>query len=299
MNITTKNSIQEILESYPESVKIFKKHGVDVEDHCLYSVRHLPIEECTNLCGVEDLARLMDKLNSELVSQFSKESIGELVAQNPLRSKVFDEFGLDFCCGGKQTLEEACKKRNVDLKVVLTRLADDTNNSDREIQWSDKTLTELIDNIESKHHEYLKRELPRLEKLSQKVAKVHGEKAPPLVELAYIFRNLKDEIERHTFKEEMVLFPYIRSLEAGQIDSAPHFGTVANPIRCMESEHEDAGQALAKIRQLTDDFVAPINACASWKALTAGLKAFDEDLRIHIHKENSILFPKALLLEKD
>lgn len=299
MKVTTKHSIQEILESYPDSISIFKKHGIGVDDHCLYSVRHLPIEECTDLCGVDDLGELIDNLNSSLKEDFSSQSLGMLVAQMPLRARVFDEFGLDFCCGGKQSLEEACQKSGVNISQVLKRMAEDDHTTSVEEQWDDSTLSELIDNIESTHHDYLKKELPRLFNLTEKVARVHGERAPEMVELAQVFRQLKDEIEQHTMKEEMVLFPYIRQLESKKSPSAPPFGTVANPIRCMESEHDDAGQALFKMRELTNEYSPPDDACGSWKALLGGLAHLDKDLRIHIHKENSILFPKALLLEEN
>lgn len=300
MNLTKANSVQEILETYPEAAKILREHGIDVEDECLYSVRHLPIEECVDFCGIKGLEELIDKLNRSSTDALTGQTIGELVAQEPLRAAVFDEFGLDFCCGGKRTLEEACRKSNVDLTSVLQRLADNTDmDGSSSEQWTSSSVSELIDHIEGTHHAYLKTELPRLSKLSEKVARVHGEKEPDMVELMQVFRHLRQEIEQHTLKEEMVLFPYIRQLESQKRLQSPPFGTVANPIRCMESEHEDAGQALARMRELTGDYVAPPDACGSWKALVGGLKALDQDLRIHIHKENSILFPKALLLESE
>ncbi|MGD9679791.1 MAG: iron-sulfur cluster repair di-iron protein [Candidatus Obscuribacterales bacterium] len=224
-------------------------------------------------------------------------ALGDLVAQEPLRARVFDEFGLDFCCGGRQSLEEACLRREIDINTVLKRLAGIENPGSPE-NWTDLSVRDFIDHIEGTHHAYLKTELPRLYKLSEKVARVHGKKAPEMIELLKVFRSLKEEIEQHTLKEEKVLFPYIRDLESQKLRRSAPFGTVANPIRCMEYEHEDAGEALIKIRDLTGGYVAPLDACGSWKALVGGLKAFDQDLRIHIHKENSILFPKALLLEK-
>lgn len=298
MKITMKHSIQQILDSYPQSIDIFKKHGIDVDDHCLFSVRHLPIEECTDLCGVDALGELIEILNSSLNDDITVQSLGELVAQKPLRAKVFDEFGLDFCCGGKQTLEEACRKKNINLSKVLKRIAEDEYTNDAEDQWNESSLAKLIDNIESTHHAYLKKELPRLSGLADKVAKVHGERAPQMVELSQVFRQLKEEIEQHTMKEEMVLFPYIKQLENRESQSTPPFGTVANPIRCMESEHDDAGQALFKMRELTNEYSPPEDACGSWKALLGGLAHLDKDLRTHIHKESSILFPKALQLEE-
>ncbi|MBP7861796.1 iron-sulfur cluster repair di-iron protein [bacterium] len=229
----------------------------------------------------------------------SNQSLGSLVAQKPLRAAVFDEFGLDFCCGGKQSLNEACIKNGVDLTLVLQRLLENEQTTVIEKNWIDATLNELIDNIESTHHQYLKTELPRLYILAEKVARVHGEKAPEMVTVAKVFIEFKEELEQHTAKEEMVLFPYIRKMEKKKFFASPPFGTVANPIRCMELEHENAAHMLQKMRKLTNEYSPPEHACGSWKALLGGLAQLDIDLRIHIHKENSILFPEAIQLEKD
>lgn len=229
----------------------------------------------------------------------SNQSLGTLVAQKPLRAKIFDEFGLDFCCGGKQSLNEACIKNGVDLTQVLKRLLENEQITVIEKNWNDATLNELIDNIESTHHQYLKTELPRLHILAEKVARVHGEKAPEMVTVAKVFSEFKKELEHHTAKEELVLFPYIRKLEKEKLHVSSPFGTIANPIRCMESEHENAAQMLQKMRELTNKYSPPEHACASWKALLGGLAHLDIDLRIHIQKENSILFPVAMQLEKD
>lgn len=299
---STKDSIQKIIDSYPAAIEVFKMHGVDIEDGCLFSVRHLPLEECTELCGVEDIDRIIEDLNKSLLVGFyirpEMRSLGELVAENANRAKVFDEYDLDYCCGGKVSLKEACSKNGVVLEAVLSRLQDCDCLDQTENSFDSAGLTELVDNIESTHHKYLKEELPRLEKLADKVARVHGARAPQMVELAYLFRNLKEELVQHTLKEEMVLFPYIRRLDGEAITRPAQFGAVANPIRCMEAEHDDAGKALVKIRQLTDDYTAPVDACGSWVALVTGLESLDKDLRTHIHKENSILFPKAVSMEE-
>lgn len=237
--------------------------------------------------------------NPDTDDDISNQLLGKLVAQKPLRAKVFDEFGLDFCCGGNQSLKEACQKNGVELNQVLRRMTEDEQINVVEKNWIDTTLNELIDNIESTHHQYLKAELPRLNALAEKVAKVHGEKAPEMITLANVFREMKEELEQHAAKEEMVLFPYIRKLENKELLASPPFGTVANPIRCMESEHDQAAQMLFKMRELTNQYSPPEHACSSWKALLGGLAHLDIDLRTHIHKENSILFPAALKLEQD
>jgi regulator of cell morphogenesis and NO signaling len=223
-----------------------------------------------------------------------------LVAEQPLRAAVFDRYGIDFCCGGKQTLESACAKGLIDAEIVLADLQEsdvkaivDTSTE----TWLDATLTELADHIQQTHHAYLKLELPRLQELADKAARVHCVKEPRLVQVAAVFSSMRQEIEQHTMKEDMILFPFIRKLDHGNgVPKAP-FGTVANPVRCMESEHNNAGAALMQLRALTDQYTVPEHACTSWRALLGGLAHLDQDLRIHINKENTILFPKAIAAE--
>lgn len=297
MSITKELSLENILEINPKYIEIFKQHGIDVDDHCLYSVRHLPIKECPTLCGLENIDRLLEVLNK--MEDLGSVTVGELVAQEPLRAQVFDQVGIDFCCGGKVSLEEACKKKNLSVADVVSKLkACDSQSLPEKSNWVAASVADLADHIETTHHQYLKKELPRLQALAEKVARVHGERAPEMVQLEKVFSRMKEEIEAHTMKEEMVLFPYIRTLDSEDSITAPPFGTVANPIRCMESEHEEAGQALFEMRKLTNEYTPPEDACGSWKALLGGLAHLDRDLRTHIHKESSILFPKALLLEE-
>ena len=229
-----------------------------------------------------------------------QESVGMLVAEQPLRAAVFDRFGIDFCCGGKQTLEEACIKGAIDQNEVLSCLMDNDAQANADIttvSWLSATLTQLADHIQQTHHAYLKTELPRLQELADKVARVHGAKEPRLIKVASIFREMREEIEQHTMKEDMVLFPYIRKLDEGKRMPPAPFGSVTNPVRCMESEHNDAGEALTQLRELTDQYAPPEQACMSWQALLGGLEHLDCDLRTHIHKENTILFPKAIEAE--
>ncbi|MBY0551073.1 MAG: iron-sulfur cluster repair di-iron protein [Candidatus Obscuribacterales bacterium] len=234
------------------------------------------------------------------MNNFRHESVGILVAEQPLRAAVFDKLGIDFCCGGKQTLEAACENLaiTVDTAIALLLESDElANDTSGDANWLAASLTELTDHIEQTHHRFLKRELPRLQTLSSKVARVHGDKDPRLLKVEAVFAAMKQEIDQHTTKEELVLFPFIRQLDQGvHVPDAP-FVTVANPVRCMESEHDDAGAALMELRRLTDGYNVPEGACTSWVALLGGLAQLDQDLRIHIHKENSILFPKAIAAE--
>lgn len=234
------------------------------------------------------------------MKDFRHESVGNLVAEQPFRAAVFDQFGIDFCCGGKQTLEAACQTLSIAPEVVIALLlANDekSNGTGDGENWLSSSLTELTDHIEQTHHRYLKQELPRLQALTSKVARVHGGKDDRLIQVESVFAAMKAEMEQHMMKEELVLFPYIRKIDQDAANQNAQFGSVSNPIRCMESEHEDAGEALLELRRLTDDYTVPNGACASWLALLGGLAGLDQDLRIHIHKENSILFPKAIAAE--
>ncbi|MBP9092192.1 iron-sulfur cluster repair di-iron protein [bacterium] len=231
---------------------------------------------------------------------FRSETVGMLVAEQPLRAAVFDHFGIDYCCGGRQTLLAACERGGIAPDTVIASLVDNDAKVEVDqsaLNWLNASLTELANHIEQTHHVYLKSELPRLQALADKVAKVHGVREPRLVKVAAIFSAMSEELLEHTAKEELVLFPFMRLLDQGKGRPNAPFSTVAKPVTCLESEHDDAGAALMQLRQLTDQYVPPEGACASWQALLAGLAHLDQDLRIHIHKENSILFPLAVKTE--
>lgn len=231
---------------------------------------------------------------------FRSETVGMLVAEQPLRAAVFDHFGIDYCCGGRQTLLAACEQGGIAPDTVIASLVDNDAKVEVDqsaLNWLNASLTELANHIEQTHHVYLKSELPRLQALADKVAKVHGVREPRLVKVAAIFSAMSEELLEHTAKEELVLFPFMRLLDQGKGRPNAPFSTVAKPVSCLESEHEDAGAALMELRQLTDQYAPPEGACASWQALLAGLAHLDQDLRIHIHKENSILFPRAVKTE--
>ncbi len=234
------------------------------------------------------------------MNDFTQETVGMLVAAKPLRAAVFDRFGIDYCCGGKQTLDDVCMKFGISAAEVIAALEENDIRTAADTgvdTWLDASLTELVDHIQQTHHAYLKAELPRLQELADKVARVHGVKEPRLIEVASVFSAMRQEIEQHTNKEDLVLFPFIRQLDQKNGVPKTPFGTVVNPVRCMEAEHNEAGEALMKLRELTDQYTAPEDACNSWRALVVGLVHLDQDLRSHIHKENTILFPKAIAAE--
>jgi regulator of cell morphogenesis and NO signaling len=222
-------------------------------------------------------------------------TVGQLVTERPGRARIFESFGIDYCCGGKKPLEVACREKGVDPKTVLGVLAvlDEQRPDATETDWSQAGLTELADHIERSHHASLKRELPRLSFLTTKVAHAHGGHRPELVELRDVFDAFRAELEAHMAKEEHVLFPLCRKLDAG-VPTRSHCGSVANPIRVMVQEHDDAGDALARMRSLTDGYAVPPGACNTYRAMLAALAELELDMHRHVHKENSILFPKAI-----
>lgn len=225
-------------------------------------------------------------------------TIGDMVTERPSRARVFETFGLDYCCGGKLPLSEACQAKGIDPKTVLDVLKMfDEQTSEPERDWSQATITELCANIEQTHHAYLKRELPRLEYLVCRVAQRHGDTQPHLIELRDTFLEMKAELEDHLIKEEQVLFPICRQLESAQSLEAIQGKSVDNPIKQMVHEHNDTGAALAKMRKLTNGYIPPAQACNTYRAMYDALAEFERDMHRHVHKENSILFPKAAAAE--
>ncbi len=215
-----------------------------------------------------------------------QKTVGEIAAEMPASVRVFDKYRIDYCCGGKFSLSDACRGRGIPPEEVLAEL-EKVAAGDRQgpRDWSSASLEELIDHIVSTHHEYLKTELPRLEYMLDKVLAAHGPNhGDSLVPLSRTFAALKDELESHMAKEEMILFPMIKAGHGG----------VGSPIRVMIQEHDNAGQGLAAMRQVTGSYAAPADACATYRAVFHGLEALEADLHQHIHLENNILFPRAV-----
>jgi len=228
-----------------------------------------------------------------------EKTVGEWVVERPSRARVFERLGIDYCCGGKHPLRQACVQKSLDYEVVLAELERDGAAPEEGARnWASASLTDLCDHIEQTHHAYLKQELPRLEFLTTKVAARHGDTRPALRQVHQVFVTLKSEMEGHMMKEERVLFPLCRQLDVAEALPAMHCGSVANPIEMMIREHEDAGDALARIRVLTEDFTCPQEACNTFRAMYDGMHQLEQDMHQHVHKENNILFPKAIRQEK-
>ena len=227
--------------------------------------------------------------------------IGSLVIERPSRAAVLEKFGVDYCCGGSRSLADASREAGVPVADVQSALDDaDTANSDEPApDWASLGLKALSNHIFETHHMFLREQLPRVTELTDKVATKHGDSHPELVELARVCAALRAELETHMMKEEQILFPLCAELDAAASMPSFHCGSVGNPIRVMQLEHTDAGDALARIRELTDDFSAPDDACPSWHAMLDALEALDADLHTHIHKENNLLFPTALAREEE
>lgn len=224
-----------------------------------------------------------------------EQTIGELVAQKPGRSKVFETFGLDYCCGGNKTVTQACQEKGIDPKTVLgvLKMLEDRSSDSSERDWSQASMAELCSNIEHTHHAYLKRDLPRLGMLVAKVANVHGANHPYLVQVRDTFIKLKKEFEEHMVKEERMMFPLCRMLETADKLPENYATELDDPIKELVHEHTATGEDLAIIRRLTDDYKLPPDACNSYRAMFEGLQELEHDTHRHVHKENSILFPRA------
>ncbi len=222
-------------------------------------------------------------------------TVGEIIRAYPGLSSVFEKYHIDYCCGGKLPLEQACAKANINAEKILEELASkkDIKNEDS-VNADDISLSELADHITNTHHFYLKNELPRLDQITARVLHVHGDKDQRLQDVRNAFVSLKDEMLQHMTKEERVLFPMIKELETA--NAAPAH-SIAGPIRQMEHEHDGAGDALSIISKATDNYTPPVWACNTYRVMIDSLKKLELDMHQHVHKENNILFAKALKLE--
>ncbi len=218
-----------------------------------------------------------------------RRTVGEMVAERPARSRVFEEFRIDYCCGGRRPLEDACRDAGIEAGRVLEALdaVEADTGGDGERNWAAEGSAALVEHILSVHHEYLRRELPRLDALVEKVFRVHGGNHPELAEVRSVYAALRDELRLHMAKEETILFPAI--LDPGS--ASPRMSLDA-PIRVMEHEHVSAGRALESLRRLTADYTPPADACNTYRAMLDGLAALERDLHRHIHEENNVLFPR-------
>lgn len=214
------------------------------------------------------------------------EHLGPLAVRLPAAARVFARHHLDFCCGGARSLAAACEKAHLDCDALVQEIrAAAVSVADADLDLTTVPLDVVIDHLLQVHHEPLDEEFDRLHALAEAVARVHGDSDARLFEMASVLDALIFELREHMQKEEQVLFPWIRS---GQ-------GRMAGgPIAVMHREHDRCGELLAALQDLTDGYTPPKTACNKHRALLAGLAALDTDLRLHMHKENTVLFPRAL-----
>ena len=230
------------------------------------------------------------------------QTVREIALEQPTSIRVFEQFGIDYCCGGRKPLAEACTAGNLEVDTVIEALEAAAKKPDPSVgNWTGKSLESLIAHIVAKHHSYVKRELPRLTLLAEKVVNRHGSTMAEIPIIAGALAQLDDELMEHLAKEEAVLFPYIagfeESLSLGTPKPESCFGTVVNPIAMMTQEHDAAGALMAEISRVSGNYNKPEGACPTFHALYDGLREFEQDLHQHIHLENNILFPSAIAQE--
>ncbi|WP_264536916.1 iron-sulfur cluster repair di-iron protein [Flavobacterium sp. N1736] len=238
------------------------------------------------------------------MEKLKNKTVGSFVAQDFRTAAVFTKYQIDFCCKGNRTITEVCDKQDIDPDVLIQNVYDVLQSeNDNTIDFNSWPLDLMVDYIEKTHHRYVEEKSPILVQFLDKLCKVHGGGHPELFKINELFIAGAGELAQHMKKEELMLFPYIKRMvktkESNGILSQPSFGTVSNPIAMMMEEHETEGDRFSEIAKLTNNYNAPSDGCTTYKVTFAMLKEFEEDLHKHIHLENNILFPKAVILEKE
>lgn len=232
------------------------------------------------------------------------DTLGEVVAQDNRTALVFKSYGMNYCCGGKDKIEEACKEKKVESRRLINELKQFIDTStEKKIEYNEWSLSDLANYIEKTHHRYCDAKISEIKPYLEKIVEEHGTDFPELTEIKELFLETAGEMTTHMKKEELILFPFIRKMEKAKENKepllVPHFKTVENPITMMLEDHSDEGARFEKIRTLSGNYKIPENACYIHKITIALLQQFEEDLHQHIHLENNILFPKAIELEKE
>jgi len=232
-------------------------------------------------------------------------TVRELALEIPEATRIFEKVGIDYCCGGGKSLEEACAAANLSVDEILDSLEfaeQEARAKQKDRNWQNEPLADLIAHIKGTHHKYTREEIARLGPLFDKVVSVHGKNHPELQHVRVAFRGLAQELTTHMMKEEAVLFPYIVRMEEAVIQREPvlppPFGSVQNPVAMMMHEHDSAGEALQSMRRASAGYTPPGDACISYQTLYKALGDFEKDLHQHIHLENNILFPRAIEMER-
>lgn len=236
------------------------------------------------------------------MKDFEKMTLGEIVSANYKTAGVFDRFGLDFCCNGQRTIEQACREKDIDPHTVIESLQALGDDRGDEADFNEWPLDALTDHIQTRHHSYVEEKSPALNRYLEKIANVHGNRHPELFRIQEIFKEIAGELAVHLKKEELMVFPYIKKLEkaraGGQAVNSPVFTTLRSPVRQLMADHADEGEKMEAIVQLSSGFTAPEDACNTYRVAFQLLAEFRDDLHRHIHLENNILFPRAIQLEE-
>ena len=225
-------------------------------------------------------------------------TLAAVVNAHPQAARELERRGLDYCCGGQQSLADACTGQGLDAVAISSELSAMVTDADVN-EWTTMGAAELVEHLVSTHHRYLWDELPRLSALVAKIVTVHGERHPELGDIAACYERVRADLEPHLLKEERVLFPMIRELAAADSPPSFHCGTLRNPISMMMREHDAVGDLLARLRHLTGGYEIPADGCASYAACFIGLAELEADTHLHIHKENNILFPLVVCMESE
>ena len=232
-------------------------------------------------------------------------TVRELALEIPEATRVFEKFGIDYCCAGGKVFSEACAAAGLSTDEVVQSLENahlqTKSLAGETIDWRTQPLSELTSHIVARHHKFTREELDRLIPLVSKVCSVHGDNHAELLQVQNLFQDLYRDLIPHMHKEEMVLFPFIEQMDQavseGRPVPVPFFGTVQNPIRMMMMEHDRAGEILRELRQVSNGFHVPSDGCISYETLYKSFVALEQDLHEHIHLENNILFPRAAEME--
>lgn len=227
------------------------------------------------------------------MNELLNKTLSQIVTENYQAARVFEKYGLDFCCKGKRPLQEALTEKQIGEELLLTELNEVFTLPNSSLLFNEMSLTELAEYIVRIHHKYVRINMPDILSYVLRVATKHGDRFPYMKEVYILFAELKEEMDQHMLKEEKVLFPRIKLLE---IDSSniSNVEFLAGPIDVMEDEHDAAGSIMYQIKELTNNYEAPVGACTTFQLALSSLEAFEHDLHQHVHLENNILFPRAI-----
>jgi regulator of cell morphogenesis and NO signaling len=232
----------------------------------------------------------------------NKKNIGQLVAEDYRLAEVFQNHGIDFCCNGNRTIQEACIENNTEEQIIIDEINAIIAQTGNEILDYDSWPIDLLTKyIEHKHHGYVEKQVPILKGYLKKIIAAHGNRHQELHDILELFEATASELTLHMKREELMLFPQVRKMYASNNDGLPivepPFGSFKNPIGAMMKDHTDEGERFRKIRTLSNNYTPPADGCNTYKVTFKLLEEFEKDLHLHIHLENNILFPKAIVLE--